>query len=82
MKKWYVVFKGRVPGVYTDWSECHAQVDKFKGNNYISFQTRQEAETSYLKFLEGERKNTGEQKNFIIVVLLIVIAFLLYLVIV
>ena len=82
MKKWYVVFKGRVPGVYTDWSECHAQVDKFKGNSYISFQTRQEAETNYLKFLEGERRNTGGQKNFIIVVLLIVIAFLLYLVIV
>ena len=54
------MFNGRVPGVYTDWSECHAQVDKFKGDGYISFQTRQEAETSYLKFLEVKRKNTGE----------------------
>ena len=82
MKKWYVVYKGRVPGVYTEWSECHAQVDKFKSNGYKSFRTRQEAEASYLKFLEEESKKNRGPKNFIIAVFLIVIAFLLYLIIV
>src|SRR5664279_1475727 len=82
MKKWYVMYKGRVPGVYTEWAECEAHVDKFRSNSHKSFKTRQEAEASYLKFLEGEMKKNREPKNFIIVVLLIVIAFLLYVIIV
>ena len=80
--KWYVVNRGRVPGVYKTWAECQAQVDKYESNNYKSFETRQEAEASYLNFLEGERKKNRGPKNFIIAVLLIVIAFLLYLIIV
>ncbi|KAK1648037.1 hypothetical protein QYE76_065842 [Lolium multiflorum] len=31
---WYVVYKGKVPGVYNDWEECRRQVHRFSGNNY------------------------------------------------
>ena len=82
MKKWYVVYVGKVPGVYTEWSECHDQVNGFKGNNFKGFKSKEEAEASYSKFvLAAETKKNG-MKNFIISALLIVIAFLLYVIIV
>ncbi|KAK1661259.1 hypothetical protein QYE76_049418 [Lolium multiflorum] len=31
---WYVVYKGKVPGVYNDWEECRRQVHRFSGNSY------------------------------------------------
>ena len=82
MKKWYVVYKGKTPGVYTEWSEVQDQVKGFRCNNHKSFKSKQEVEASYLKhLLAGERKKNG-MKNFIIPVLIIVIAFLLYVIIV
>ena len=35
--KYYGVKKGLVPGVYTSWDECKAQVDGFSGAEYKSF---------------------------------------------
>ncbi len=34
MNNYYVVWVGRVPGVYNSWGECLAQVDKFSGARY------------------------------------------------
>ena len=45
MKKWYVVFKGKVPGVYDEWEHCSEQVTKFSGNRYKGYKSREEAET-------------------------------------
>jgi hypothetical protein len=28
-KKWYVVYKGKVPGVYDEWDDCFEQVSEF-----------------------------------------------------
>ena len=39
----YVVYKGRVPGVYEEWVDCHQQVDKFSSNSYKGHVTREEA---------------------------------------
>ena len=83
MKKWYAVYGGRVPGVYDEWSECQAQVDRFLGSSHKGFKSKSKAEASYLKFtLAGERKKNRLKNYFIIPFLLIVIAFLLYLIIV
>lgn len=46
-KKYYVVWKGRQPGIFTDWESCKKQVDKFAGARYKSFPTREEAEAAY-----------------------------------
>jgi viroplasmin and RNaseH domain-containing protein len=27
MAKWYMVYSGRVPGVYEEWEDCQAQAD-------------------------------------------------------
>ena len=42
---WYVVYKGKVPGVYDDWEECRRQVHRFSGNSYKGYTTRAEAES-------------------------------------
>lgn len=43
----YVVVKGRVPGVYTEWEKCQAQVNGFRGNEYKSYDTLRDAEKAW-----------------------------------
>lgn len=45
--KFYVVWKGRRPGIYTSWPEAEAQVRGLAGAQYKSFGTLQEAETAF-----------------------------------
>jgi len=47
-QKFYVVWKGRKPGIYTTWAECEAQVKGFAGAEYKSFGSRAVAETAFL----------------------------------
>lgn len=42
--KYYAVKVGRKPGIYTTWSECAMQVNKFSGAIYQSFQNKKDAE--------------------------------------
>ncbi len=46
-KKFYVVWAGRMPGVFETWDDCKSQVDGFSGARYKSYPTRQEAERAY-----------------------------------
>jgi len=43
-KKYYAVKKGRMPGIYTNWAECSAQVSGFSGAEYKSFSSEEQAE--------------------------------------
>ena len=56
--KYYVVWHGREPGIFTDWSGCKAQVDGFAGARYKSFKTKAEAEAAF----QGG-KNGSPSKN-------------------
>ena len=40
---WYVVHHGWTPGVYSNWHDAHAEVDKFKGACHKKYQIEQEA---------------------------------------
>lgn len=42
--KYYAVRKGRNPGIYTTWPEAQKQVSGFKGAEFKSFPTKDEAE--------------------------------------
>ena len=58
---WYVVYRGRVLGVYATWARCNAQATGFKNNSYKSFPNKEEAEASYLgpvRWSETWLKNT------------------------
>ena len=56
MPRCYVVFRGRVPGVYDHWDECSKQVTGFRGNSYKYYNTRAAAEARWFIHLE-EQKN-------------------------
>ncbi|QHO21254.1 uncharacterized protein LOC107613727 [Arachis ipaensis] len=43
--RYYVVRRGRKPGIYTSWEECNQQVYGFKGSQYKGFMVRREAES-------------------------------------
>ncbi len=45
--KYYVVWKGKEPGIYTSWNDCKQQVDGFAGAAYKSFTSMMEAELAY-----------------------------------
>jgi ribonuclease HI len=49
-KKYYVVWKGRKPGLYNSWEECSAQVNGFMGAEYMAFDSRAAAQ----KALQGQ----------------------------
>ncbi|CCQ98285.1 Ribonuclease H [[Clostridium] ultunense Esp] len=51
--KYYVVWKGRRPGIYTRWEECKEQIHHFPGARYKSFSTKEEAERAYKEAIEG-----------------------------
>ena len=45
--KYYVVWHGVTPGIYSSWSECERQIKGFEGAVYKSFKTEEEANEAY-----------------------------------
>ena len=72
----YVVYIGKIPGVYDDWEECRRQVHRFSGNRYKGYPTRAEAEARYARYLAGERRN--RMKITLVTMMLIVTATLFF----
>ncbi len=65
-QKFYVVWKGRKPGIYTSWPEAEAQVKGIGGAQYKAFGSRQEAETAYRSEYEsykGKSSSLGKWKH-------------------
>jgi viroplasmin and RNaseH domain-containing protein len=80
-KDCYAVFVGRVPGVYDHWPDTQAQVDKYPGASHRGFDSRAEAESSYLRWTlrqERERNRRCLKKYYIVALLLMLIALLFY----
>ena len=46
-KKFYVVWQGRETGIFTDWTTCKKQIDRFAGAKYKSFPSQAEAEAAF-----------------------------------
>lgn len=46
-QKYYVVWAGKKPGVYTSWPECQKQVEKFEDAKFKSFESQAEADAAY-----------------------------------
>lgn len=58
-QKFYVVWEGHKPGIYTSWPECQAQVNGYTDAKYKSYESRAEAEAAYAG---GWKKNWGKAK--------------------
>ncbi|MGM0541989.1 MAG: viroplasmin family protein [Pseudomonadota bacterium] len=62
-QKFYVVWQGKVPGIYTDWISCKSQVDKFAGAKYKSFPTLAEAQQAYIGVHTPSNQKTATSKS-------------------
>lgn len=63
-QKYYVVWQGHTPGIYTSWELCHAQVKNYPNAIYKSYTTKEEAEEAYYDGMP-KRKTTGSSKRTI-----------------
>ena len=61
MKKYYVVWKGRTPGIYNTWEDCKKEVEGFQGALYKGFPDKDSAEAAYAK--GGERLEVKGEKS-------------------
>lgn len=58
-QKYYVVWVGAQPGIYTNWNECQQQVNGFEGAKYKAFETRDAAEQAYAQGWKSYWGNKG-----------------------
>jgi viroplasmin and RNaseH domain-containing protein len=79
MPRCYVVYKGWVSGVYDNWEDCQKQVNKFSGNSYKGYLTRELAEARWRIYLLGKQRNNNRMKTLMIVLpVLLTIAGVVY----
>jgi ribonuclease HI len=46
-QKYYVVWVGKKPGVYTSWPDCQKQVEQVEDAKFKSFESQEEAQAAY-----------------------------------
>ena len=62
-KKFYVVWKGHKIGVFTSWDVCKKQIGNFKGAQYKSFISKNEAEIAFKgKYEDYKGRDTKKEK--------------------
>jgi ribonuclease HI len=65
-QKYYVVWKGHRPGIYTSWGETEKQVKGFGAAQYKAFGSLQEAEAAYrseYQAYKGKPSSHGKWRN-------------------
>ena len=66
-KKHYVVWKGVIPGIYSTWDECKAQVFGYESAQYKSFSSFEEAKKAFSdnpwKHLKSKKAQTNTSTN-------------------
>lgn len=73
-QKYYVVWQGRKPGIYSDWDECKEQVVGVQGAQYKGFDSMAEAEaaiklpySSVVRVESGERRVESEKPSALVI---------------
>ena len=61
-KKFYVIWKGHKTGVFTSWNVCKKHISNFKGAQYKSFASKEDAEKAfkgrYIDYVGKDTKKT------------------------
>ncbi|EMS60747.1 hypothetical protein TRIUR3_29742 [Triticum urartu] len=60
--KWYAMFIGKVPGVYSSWEEASAQVASYSNSTHRGFKTRQAAEQAYSEWVRKHDSSVDSGK--------------------
>ena len=59
--KYYVVWRGRLTGIFESWEECKQQIDGFEGAQYKGYPTREEAEAAHkLNYWQAVKQSTDK----------------------
>ncbi|NVN17185.1 ribonuclease H [Muricauda sp. HICW] len=62
-KKFYVVWQGKHPGIFESWKDCKAQIEGYKGAQYKSFATFEEAKKAYnSNYMDYKGKSKGKSE--------------------
>ena len=60
--KYYVVWRGRLTGIFESWDECKQQIDGYEGAQYKGYLTREEAESAHkLNYWQAVKKITDNR---------------------
>lgn len=66
-QKFYVVWEGVTPGIYSSWTDCQLQIKGYEGAKYKSFDSREEAEralaSSPYAYIGKNATNKKENKS-------------------
>ncbi|WGK65901.1 ribonuclease H1 domain-containing protein [Croceiramulus getboli] len=62
-EKFYVVWKGKRPGIYTSWADCKAMIAGYKGAKYKSFSSFAEAKKAYNGKYEDFKGSSSPKKT-------------------
>ena len=57
----YVVWKGKKPGIYDTWAACQKEIQGVEGARYMGFPTRAEAEAAFGASYEESRKRRKQK---------------------
>jgi len=65
--KFYVVWQGHKPGVYSDWNVCKKQIENFPDAKYKGFENEEEAKIAFKRnfgdYIKKSRGKTPVSKN-------------------
>lgn len=72
-QKYYVVWQGKQPGIYSDWDSCQKQVKGVQGAQFKSFDTMAEAEAAIKMpyssvVVQSTRNSQSSQSNSVLIV--------------
>lgn len=57
-QKYYVVWEGKVPGIYRTWDACKVQVEGFEQAKFKSFESEEEAKKAYTSGWKSYHKSS------------------------
>ena len=63
--KYYVVWRGRLTGIFESWEECKQQTDGFEGAQYKGYPTRELAEAAHKLNYWQAVKQEGGSRDFL-----------------
>ncbi len=61
--KFYVVWKGKSPGIYSTWKACKSAIEGVKGAQYMSFPNKKEATIAWNKSYEDFKGKSRKKKT-------------------
>lgn len=66
-QKFYVVWEGVTPGIYSSWTDCQLQIKGYEGAKYKSFDSREDAERAFVSspyaYIGKNATNKKEKKT-------------------